>query len=247
MAIDDRRRFARRALHVASWRGHRDIALLTPAPDRQPPTAELVATEVDRLWDQGVTRILTGALHHHERAPFLSNGFVEHERLHLLRHDLQRPEPLLPSSSTVRLHRARTRDLDTVLAIDRRAFDAFWTLDAAGLGDAIRATPSARYRVAGARRSGVDGYAVTGRAGDRGYLQRLAVDPDRQRQGTGRALVLDALGWLRRTGARTAVVNTQEHNTPALDLYRACGFRDEPTGLTVLAIDAPPDHAAHRP
>ncbi|MFN8017380.1 MAG: GNAT family N-acetyltransferase [Acidimicrobiales bacterium] len=122
-----------------------------------------------------------------------------------------------------------------MLAIDARAFDAFWTLDRGGLEDAIRATPVARSRVAvdGA----IAGYAITGRAASRGYLQRLAVDPDRHRRGIGTALVADSLHWLQRTGANVAVVNTQEHNEAALALYLATGFTPEPHGLTVLRCD----------
>ena len=46
--------------------------------------------------------------------------------------------------------------------------------------------------------------------------------------------LIDGLHWLRRGGARVAVVNTQEHNAGALALDRALGFVSEPQGLTVL-------------
>ena len=52
--------------------------------------------------------------------------------------------------------------------------------------------------------------------------------------GLGRALVLDALRWLRRHRARGAVVNTQLDNEVALGLYRSCGFREQPSGLCVM-------------
>ena len=42
----------------------------------------------------------------------------------------------------------------------------------------------------------VSAYAITGRAGEYGYLQRVAVHPDARRRGWGRALVADALLWL---------------------------------------------------
>lgn len=237
MAIDDRRRADRRALQVAAWRGDQHVVVLSPAPEQPVPTAASVAAEIERLRRTGIRRLLTGALHQPELTPFLANGFTEHERLHLLRHDLSRlPEVTRP----VPLRRAWRRDQPTVLDIDARAFDAFWALDRRGLEDAIRATPSSRYRVAGGRRAPLLGYAVTGRAAERGYLQRLAVDPHHHREGIGRALVVDSLAWLRRTGARVAVVNTQERNAGALSLYRACGFVEEPSGLTVLALDLAP-------
>jgi ribosomal protein S18 acetylase RimI-like enzyme len=120
-----------------------------------------------------------------------------------------------------------------VLELDHRCFDGFWRLDADGLTNAIEATPSSRFRVV----DGGDGllaYAVTGRAGHHGYLQRLAVDPDVRREGYGRSIVLDGLRWLRRHGATQALVNTQCDNEPALALYEACGFRELPTGLCVM-------------
>src|SRR5206468_1358207 len=121
---------------------------------------------------------------------------------------------------------------------DARAFDHFWRFDRAGLADARRATPSSRYRVAEGGlhggRSGVVGYAITGRAGDVGYLQRLAVDPDHHHRGIGSALVSDSLWWARRRGASVVLVNTQETNVAAQALYRHLGFDYEEHGLAVL-------------
>src|SRR6478735_82021 len=69
-----------------------------------------------------------------------------------------------------------------------------------------QATPSSRFRVAEGN-DGLLAYAVTGRAGQHGYLQRLAVHPGVRREGYGRAIVLDGLRWLRRHGATQALVN----------------------------------------
>jgi ribosomal protein S18 acetylase RimI-like enzyme len=130
-----------------------------------------------------------------------------------------------------------------VLRIDHDAFDAFWRFDADGLRDALAATPVSRFRVA--RTDRVVGYAVTGRSHVHGYLQRLAVAPSEQGRGVGRALVVDALSWLRRRGAGSALVNTQESNKAALGLYEALGFEREPDGLDVLVLDL--DHAGPTP
>lgn len=248
MAIDDRRRADRRALQVTTWRGDQAIAVLNPAPERSVPSPATVAAEVDRLRAGGVRRVLTGALHPAELGPFLDSGFAEHEHLHLLRHDLAdlpgSPSPPASSTPTLRIRRASRRHRLVVLDIDARAFEPFWALDRQGLDDAVRATPTSRYRVAGARGEAIVGYAVTGRAGDRGYLQRLAVHPDHHRCGVGRALVADALHWLRGSGARVAMVNTQERNAGALALYLACGFVEEPAGLTVLSLELAPQGAS---
>jgi len=239
MAIDDRRRHEARTLRVSAWKGDRHVVVLSPAPDRSPPGAGAIAAELRALAAGGVHRVLTAALRAPDLEPFLANGFTEADRLHLLRHDLTDLHALPAPGGHLR--RARFRDRPAVLHLDGLAFDPFWALDAAGLRDALDATPSRRFRVAQDRDRTVTGYAVTGRAGGQGYLQRLAVHPDHEGHGLGRALVADALRWLRRRGAAHAFVNTQVVNERAYALYRACGFVPEPSGLTVLARDLAPE------
>jgi ribosomal protein S18 acetylase RimI-like enzyme len=131
------------------------------------------------------------------------------------------------------MRRARRSDRGAALAVDARSFDPFWRLDSAGLDEAVDATPSSRFRVIDGP-GGVAGYAVSGRAGARGFLQRLAVDPSARSRGYGSALVLDGLRWMKRRGAARAMVNTQERNNEALRLYERLGFRLQPGGLAVL-------------
>ncbi|HZA00248.1 MAG TPA: GNAT family N-acetyltransferase, partial [Acidimicrobiales bacterium] len=56
-------------------------------------------------------------------------------------------------------------------------------------------------------------------------------------QGVGTALLLDGLRWLRRWGARDALVNTQQGNDRSLRLYQRTGFVLQPGGLRVLRIE----------
>lgn len=177
----------------------------------------------------GVERSVTPALDQRDAVPFLEAGFVLLERLHLLSRPLHEPPPT-PSRS---LKPGRTWHRRAVLDIDRRAFEPFWQFDEMSLREARTATPSSRFRVAIADRVPV-GYAVTGKAGNRGYLQRLAVDPDHEGEGLGTALVNDSLGWLHERGVRVVMVNTQERNQRALALYEHLGFRSDPAGLVVL-------------
>ena len=83
------------------------------------------------------------------------------------------------------------------------------------------------------------GYAVTGRAGSQGFLQRLATDPDHAGTGIGAELVLDALRWGARRRVTRVLVNTQEGNERALELYRRLGFQLTPTDLVVLTRPIP--------
>jgi len=215
-------------LRVGPWRGDPRVAYIAVAAGPR-PLGQALDLCLAELGTGGYTRVLTAALSPPEQQVFRDRGFTVHEHLHLLRHPLS--EPIARPSGTAR---ARRRDRDAVLEVDHAAFDPFWRFDAAGLDDARRATPASRFRVVRGKR--VDGYAVTGRAGTISYLQRLAVRPSSQRTGIGTLLVLDALAWAQRRGARCALVNTQEKNLPALALYERLGFVREVDGLDVLEL-----------
>jgi ribosomal protein S18 acetylase RimI-like enzyme len=222
-------------LRIGPWRGDPSIAYVSPMLGR-PPRRDAVDRCLTDLHDQGYRRVLTAALSVAEQEPFLAAGFTRHEALHLLHRDLvdvERPD------GAIELRRGRRRDESRVLAVDALAFDTFWRFDRSGLVDARSATPVSRFRVAvgpaGQSVDGVAGYAVTGRAGAIGYLQRLAVHPRAQGHGMGEALVLDALRWAQRRGAQAVMVNTQVTNERALRLYERLGFVRETNGLAVLA------------
>lgn len=216
-------------LRVGPWRGDDRVAYLAPVGDGPAPTPDAVRRAVAGLAGRGYREAVTAALGPLEAQGFLLAGFEVHERLHLLARDLRD----LPPTPPVALRRGRRRDRPAVLAVDGLAFSAFWRLDDAGLDEALAATPTSRFRVTEVD-GAVVGYAVTGRAGRRGFVQRLAVDPAFEGGGRGRALILDGLTWLRRRGVERVVVNTQEANARALALYEQLGFHRQHAGLAVL-------------
>ena len=219
-------------IRIGPWRGDPTLALLSPSPG-SPPSARGLAHALDTIAADGYLSVLTPALTAPEQSVFLQHGFTVHERLHLLRHGLfDLPAPSAPGIS---IRRGRARDIDPVLHLDGLAFDGFWRFDLNGLLDARHATPRSRFRVA-CLDGRVVGYHVAGVARQLGYLQRLAVHPEFHGRGIGTALVGDALGWCRRRGCDSVLVNTQEINQRALSLYRHLGFTDEPTGLAVLSF-----------
>ena len=218
-------------LRVGPWRGDDHIAYIAPMADGAPVTVDAVRRCCALLVERGFSAAISAALGPAESRGFLEAGFTVRERLHLLAKELHET----PAGPSGPLRRGRRIDRPDVLAVDARSFDSFWRLDDNGLSEAMAATPSSRFRVADDG-NGVFGYAVSGRAGRRGFLQRLAVDPDHQRHGVGRALALDGLRWMTRRGAERAMVNTQENNTTALALYEDLGFRLQPGGLAVLQI-----------
>ena len=61
----------------------------------------------------------------------------------------------------------------------------------------------------------------------------LAVDPDRQRAGIGRALLLESLHWLREAGAGPIALSVLR-GTPAHRLYGSVGFEEVPPPKGIL-------------
>ncbi len=200
------------------------------------PAASDIQTVLQKLGDRGVARAVTPALSLRDARPFEAAGFRLHEHLHLLSMDLRitglPASPSAPLPDGFQLRSGRRWHEHDVIGVDGSAFESFWRFDSAALREARRATPRHNYRVI--TRGGVVGYAVTGLAGQRGYLQRLAVDPNHEGKGLGRALINDAFAWLRNHNATRIMVNTQERNQRALAVYRSMGFDPEPTGLVVL-------------
>jgi ribosomal protein S18 acetylase RimI-like enzyme len=213
---------------IGPWRQHAEIAHLTLGVDA-PPDPAVIERCLTVLRAGGYEAVVTSALSPADSLPFVDAGFGVRERLHLLAHDLDRLPHAAPPT-----RRARRDDRPAILALDATAFDGFWRLDRDGLTEAVHATPVTRFRVTTGPIAEVSGYAVTGRAGQHGYLQRVAVHPAARQRGFGRALVADALWWLRRRASKRALVNTQLDNTAALALYESCGFRRLPVGLCVL-------------
>ncbi len=227
------------------WRGDGEVALISLVPDAPVPSAEFVRRCLQTLAAHGYRRVVTGALSPREQAGFLAAGFDIEQRLHLLGLDLTGdPPPIPPGYPLRRVGRRRRKD---VLGVDRAAFPSFWQFDEDGLADALHATPTVRFRAAvpprpqpwalprSQPRGPLAGYAICGRAGTRGFVQRLAVVPEHQGSGTGRRLLADGLHWMRRRGVARAIVNTQVGNEPALALYTGVGFVEEPVGLSVLS------------
>lgn len=219
-------------LRVRPWRGRTDTAELSAVPAGASVPPSLVLLAVERARARGYDEVVTPALPSGERRPYVDAGFSVREELHLLTHDLLALPDRRAPEHRHHLRRVQRRDRELVLVIDGAAFDPFWRLDADALEDAVGATPSTRFRM---DRGGA-GYALTGRAGARGYLQRLAVHPDRQGAGLGSALVLDGLWWLRRWRVQEALVNTQIGNDRAIALYERLGFRRRADGLAVLHL-----------
>jgi ribosomal protein S18 acetylase RimI-like enzyme len=240
-----RRRYRRPVVRTSSDDIGSRVARVRPWPrPGRPATAQLVLTDhrhrprlaqverwVDELRDSGYELVRTGAVEPEAADPFLAGGFVVAQRLALLQLDAPFDAPR-PDGRV----RAMRMDADERMAaaIDLAAFGPEWCFDVAAIDEARRATPAHRARLALDRDGRPVGYAVAGRAGRNGFLQRLAVSPSAQREGHGAVLVADALRWLRRWRTQTVLVNTEVTNESALRLYQRAGFRLRRDELLVL-------------
>ncbi len=197
-------------------------------------------------------RVQTSAMSPDLASPLFDLGFRLRSELTLLTKELPRsPLQLLRvrsvrraqagriSPANIVIRRGTDADLTIAVDVDRSAFGELWAMDRHDLGAALTATPSAQLLVA-QRDSEMVGFAIVGRSGRRGYLQRLAVLPDAQGLGVGTALVDGTCEWSARGDVRRLIVNTQASNANALRLYRRTGFVESPLGLVLLECDLAP-------
>jgi ribosomal protein S18 acetylase RimI-like enzyme len=200
------------------------------------PTEADVSRWIAEARARGARALRTGALFEPSTPAFVAAGFSPIDRLRLLQLDLRTGTPPTDdetASRGVRLRRLRPSMLDEAAAVDQRSFVAPWGNDTAALFDVMHATPQHRSRCM-TDDGRMVAFAISGRAGRWGYVQRLAVDPDARRRGLARLLVGDALRWMIRRGVADVLVNTAADNDPALSLYQSLGFRPRPDDLTVF-------------
>jgi ribosomal protein S18 acetylase RimI-like enzyme len=70
--------------------------------------------------------------------------------------------------------------------------------------------------------------AMVGYDGHRGWIYYLAVSPDSQRQGLGRAIVEEAENLLREAGCPKINLQVRSTNHEVIGFYRSIGFVEDP-------------------
>ena len=227
-----------RTWRMRPWPDDPTVAHLVFLDHADVPGHDEIAAAVADARRRRARAVRTSALFPRAAEIVLDHGFETIDRLALLSRPVS--EALDPS------HRGPTRPmlpwhLSVAASIDREAFGPDWGNDASALLDIRRATPRHRARIVRDGRT-VAGFAITGAAGEQGYLQRLAVAPVHHRRGFARVLVADALHWMVTQRLSTALVNTGVDNVPALALYEGFGFRRLDHELTIaeLRLDQAP-------
>jgi len=159
------------------------------------------------------------------RPPLFGAGFALTEEVQYFELSrLQRWQPAILPTTELTLRPGHVADLTTLALIDTAAFPPLWHFDSTMLRELLL---TSRLQVA-LHQDALIGYTALTTSGDNAHLARLAIHPDWQGHGWGKALLYDALRYAKAEGVQTVALNTQVHNHTAQQLYRTVGFR--PTG-----------------
>lgn len=155
-------------------------------------------------------------------APLLEHsGFSTHQELVLLERSnadfINHPK----EKDSASIRPMATHDLDNVTTVDATAFHPLWQNT---YSDLARAYSRAYLAAVAEMDRRVVGYHISTRTAKGIHLARLAVLPEWQGQGIGRALVDDLISQAGRRGIHLITVNTQSDNAASLALYREAGF-----------------------
>jgi len=143
--------------------------------------------------------------------------------------------PTHPASIACTIRDATPADLAPLTALDNLAFDPLWRYAPRHLHDALLSGPLLLAHI------GADliGYIALLLARESCTIARLAVHPNYQGQGCGRALLLAGLQLAQAWGCGRALLNTQATNHRSQQLYRSLGFRPTGESFAVFVLDLP--------
>lgn len=217
---------------MRQWPNDPTVAHLIFVDHAETPTDDDVRRAVEHARSRGARAVRTSALFPTASDVVLGQGFHTIDRLALLSRPITgstTPPAGRPTRPMLPWHHS------AAAVVDRDAFGPLWGNDAASLRDIRRATPRHHARVLRDGRT-IVGFAISGAAGDHGYLQRLAVSSTRRRAGFATDLVADALRWMQTEGLTSVLVNTGVDNVAALALYERFGFRRLTDELTIAEL-----------
>ena len=128
-------------------------------------------------------------------------------------------------------------DAPALAELERACFSDPWT--AAGIRETIQYETSRSFVALESDR--IVGYVIARISGMEGEILDLAVLPEVRRRGIGRQLLRTVRENLHSDGVRELFLEVRESNQPAIELYRAHGFR--PVGLRHRYYRNPPEDA----
>ena len=163
-----------------------------------------------------------------------ASGFESRQRIVMLDWQLQ---TWLPRAiGGVQVRKMTDADLPQVVQTDNAAFHPLWH----NSYDTIQlAFSQALFATVAENSHGIVGYQLTTGHGPRAHLARLAVRPELQGRGVGRALLNDLFIKITRNGIGRLSVNTQNDNTASLSLYQKMGFNRTGEEYPVYTFQVP--------
>lgn len=135
-------------------------------------------------------------------------------------------QPVHGAPGLLRFRRMRPEDLDRVVEIERDGFRHPWSRDL--LERELSHAWSTILLATAAQPSGDEvtlGFIVYWLVHDELHVLNIATALEARRGGVGRALMVEAHDAGRARGARIATLEVRRSNTPAIELYRALGYR----------------------
>ncbi len=224
-------------------RGDRIVAALACPPDPAGLAwVRLLATQDTgpadawwpRLWSAtrealtllGVRRVASLSLETWSARLLEAAGFTTDHAIVALARTRRTPLSENDRLTVARIRRADTDDFAAIIDVDQSAFPEPWNLSERMLRLALQQAENVSVAELEGR---VVGYQLTTPSHAGAHLARLAVRPDAQGHGIGRALVARLVAEDQRNGYGELTVNTQEDNHASLAVYTRLGFR--PTGV----------------
>ncbi len=130
-------------------------------------------------------------------------------------------------------------DVETVVALwTRCGLTRPWNDPRADIALARR-SPNAAV-LAGRDDDGIVATVMVGHDGHRGWFYYLAVDPQKQGLGHGRAITAAAERWLAARGIEKVMLMVREDNVAVHAFYRALGYFDQPRTVFAKWLDGRP-------
>jgi ribosomal-protein-alanine N-acetyltransferase len=175
----------------------------------------------NELVESGGATVAVIATQHWFDAILLENGYDPKGQITLLEWNDQ---PFIPAPipANINLRTRTVDDLPHVVEVDSAAFEPLWRNSYAALS---KAYSQASYASIAEDADGIVGYQLSTGSQSGAHLARLAVRPDVQGRGLGKALVGDLIKHMQNSGGWHLTVNTQADNAASLALYHKLGFR----------------------
>jgi len=145
-----------------------------------------------------------------------------------------------PSDSGLRIRPYRDPDQAAVVALWRACgLTRPWNDPASDIAHCLKSREAALLvgEDAGGR---VVASVMVGQDGHRGWMYYVAVDPDRQKSGYGRALVAAAEAWHNARGVPKSMLLVRAENARVIAFYRALGYEVEERVLMTRWLKTPP-------